>query len=170
MGLYIIAAIILVPLIEIAVFIAVGGAIGILPTVLLTVLTAVAGTMMLRQQGVSLVMRMQSELDAGRVPEQDIMHGAMIVMASLLLLLPGFVTDAIGLLLFIPPVRDALARFIISRSNVVIVQNGSVRRRDAHVVDLDEDAWSEKSETAGETSRNGAKRISPWSDDETPRP
>ncbi|WP_346893034.1 FxsA family protein [uncultured Roseibium sp.] len=161
MILYILAAIILLPLIEISVFIWVGGAIGVLPTVLLTILTAVAGTLMLRQQGLSLVMRMQSELDAGRVPGKDMMHGAMIVIASLLLLIPGFVTDAIGLLLFIPPVRDMLARFIISRSDVVVVQGGSHYRREEGVVDLDEEDWSR---TDGETSAKGpTNRISPWS-------
>ena len=118
MVLLILAAIILLPLIEISVFIWVGGVIGVLPTVLLTVMTAVAGTMMLRQQGLSLVMRMQGELEAGRTPGNDLMHGAMIVVASLCLLIPGFVTDAIGLLLFIPPLRELLARFIVSRSNV----------------------------------------------------
>ncbi|GGB40670.1 membrane protein FxsA [Roseibium aquae] len=163
MGLYIVAAIILLPLIEIAVFIAVGDAIGILPTVLLTVLTAVAGTFMLRQQGLSLVTRMQSELQAGLVPETDMLHGAMIVLASILLLIPGFVTDAIGLLLFIPPVRGALARFIVSRVNVTVVQTG--RRGQPGVVDLDEEDWAEK--TASNPD-GGPKRISPWADDDTP--
>lgn len=168
MALYILAAIILLPLIEIAVFIAVGSAIGIFPTVLLTVLTAIAGTFMLRQQGLSLVMRMQSELDAGRVPGEDIMHGAMIVMASVLLLIPGFITDIIGLLLFVPPVRNALGRFIVTRANVVIVQSGTVKRGD-RVVDLDEGDWSdtEDDERSNSTSRPGSTpRISPWSDDD----
>lgn len=161
---YILAAIILLPLIEISVFIWVGGVIGVLPTILLTILTAVAGTLMLRQQGLSLVMRMQSELDAGRVPGKDLMHGAMIVIASLLLLIPGFVTDAIGLLLFIPPVRDLLARFIISRSDVVVVQGGSRYRREEGVVDLDEGDWSRTDDTSAD--RGSAGRISPWSQED----
>jgi UPF0716 protein FxsA len=162
-GLYIIAAILLLPLIEIAVFIWVGGLIGVLPTILLTVVTAVAGSLMLRQQGLSLLMRMQKELDAGRSPGNEVMQGAMIVLASILLLIPGFVTDAIGLLLFVPPIREALARFIISRSNVVIVDGGTGKRRTQDgVVDLDEADWSEKKDTpsAGE----GQPRLSPWQD------
>lgn len=170
-ALYIVAAILLLPLLEIAVFIMVGGAIGILPTVLLTVATAVAGSLMLRQQGLSLIMRMQSELDSGRVPADDIMHGAMIVLASILLLIPGFVTDAVGLLLFIPPIRSAIARFIVARSNVVIVQNGNLRQGDGRVVDLDEDDWSAKSpgEERGADSRANQSRISPWSSDDRGR-
>jgi len=160
-GLYIIAAILLLPLIEIAVFIWIGGLIGVLPTILLTVVTALAGTMMLRQQGLSLLMRMQTELDAGRSPGSEVMQGAMIVLASLLLLIPGFVTDAIGLLLFVPPVREALARFIISRSNVVIVEGGpGTRRPEDGVVDLDTGDWSEKSDQAeGESEQ---PKLNPW--------
>jgi UPF0716 protein FxsA len=162
-GLYIIAAILLLPLIEIAVFIWIGGLIGVLPTILLTVLTALAGTIMLRQQGLSLLTRMQQELDAGRSPGNEVMQGAMIVLASIFLLIPGFVTDAVGLLLFVPPVREALARFIISRSNVVIVGGGQgARGPDDHVVDLDEDDWSEKSDKNSGSS--GQPRLSPWQD------
>ncbi|WP_298812330.1 FxsA family protein [uncultured Roseibium sp.] len=167
MGLYIIAAILLLPLIEIAVFIWVGGLIGVIPTILLTVITALAGTFMLRQQGLSLLMRMQQELDAGRSPGNEVMQGAMIVLASIFLLIPGFVTDAIGLLLFVPPVREALARFIISRSNVVIVQNGQTGRTSGEgVVDLDAGDWSEKGDgTEGGPTGTGQPRISPWKDD-----
>ena len=163
MGLYIIAGILLLPLIEIAVFIWVGGLIGVLPTILLTVATAVAGTLMLRQQGVSLLMRMQKELDAGRSPGNEVMQGAMIVLASIFLLIPGFVTDAIGLLLFIPPVREALARFIISKSNVVIVNGGpGTRRTEDGVVDLDSEDWSEKKDQG--SPEGGQPRLSPWQD------
>ncbi len=166
MGLYIIAAVILLPLIEIAVFIWVGDLIGVLPTILLTVITAMAGTIMLRQQGLSLLMRMQTELDAGRAPGNEVMQGAMIVLASILLLLPGFVTDAIGLLLFVPPVRAALSNFIVSRSNVVIVQGGpGGRTSDEHVVDLDAEDWSEKrGGSAPGPSNGGQPQISPWKD------
>lgn len=163
MGLYIIAAILLLPLIEIAVFIWIGGLIGVLPTILLTVVTALAGTLMLRQQGLSLLMRMQKELDAGRSPGNEVMQGAMIVLASILLLIPGFVTDAVGLLLFVPPVREALARFIIARSNVVIVEGGTgARRPQDGVVDLDADDWSEKNDPA--QGESGQPKLSPWQD------
>ncbi|WP_269584786.1 FxsA family protein [Roseibium sp. Sym1] len=163
MGLYIIAALLLLPLIEIAVFIWIGGLIGVLPTIILTVVTALAGTLMLRQQGLSLLMRMQKELDAGRSPGNEVMQGAMIVLASIFLLIPGFVTDAIGLLLFIPPVREALARFIIARSNVVIVNSGAgMRQTEEGVVDLDADDWSERKESGSGT--DGQPKISPWQD------
>ncbi|MTI01156.1 FxsA family protein [Roseibium sp. RKSG952] len=165
---YVIAAIVLLPLIEIAVFIAVGEAIGILPTILLTVATAFAGSVMLRQQGLSLVKRMQNELNSGRVPADDIMHGALMVLASLLLLIPGFVTDAVGLLLFIPGVRKRVAKFIVARSNVVIVENGYPRPRGDHVVDLDDADWSAKDQNndpRGQTN-NKPEQLSPWSEND----
>nr|WP_281393027.1 FxsA family protein [Roseibium litorale] len=156
------------PLIEIAVFIEVGSLIGAVPTILLTILTAVAGTFMLRQQGLSLLMRMQKELDAGQVPGTDIMHGAMIVLASILLLIPGFVTDILGLLLFVPPIRDAIARFIIARSNVVVVGGGAPRRREDGVIDLDEEDWTRRDETSGPQS-SGQPRISPRNENDDKR-
>nr|WP_155189312.1 FxsA family protein [Roseibium denhamense] len=159
----------MLPLIEIAVFIWIGGMIGVLPTILLTVITALAGTIMLRQQGLSLVTRMQSELNAGRTPENEVMQGAMIVLASIFLLIPGFVTDAIGLLLFIPPVRQALVRFIISRSNVIIVDGAGRRRPDDHVVDLDQNDWAEKDSPSGPAG-SGQPKISPWSDERDGKP
>ena len=106
-GLLILVLLIGIPLLEIAVFVEVGSEIGAVPTILLTVLTALAGTVMLRLQGVSLLMKIRSEMDAGRVPGSDLVQGALIVVASILLLIPGFVTDAVGLLLFVPPLRTA---------------------------------------------------------------
>ncbi len=157
--LLILGGLLLLPLAEIAVFILVGKAIGVLPTILLTVLTAVAGTVLLRQQGLSLVRRMQSELDAGRVPGDDMMQGAMIVLASLFLLLPGFLTDAVGLLLFIPPLRVALARFFSRRASVVVVNRR--RKQGEPVVDLDGAEWTS---TRHKPDDDGAPRISPWRD------
>ncbi|WP_019964253.1 FxsA family protein [Pannonibacter phragmitetus] len=159
MPLLILGGLLLLPLAEIAVFILVGKAIGVLPTILLTVLTAVAGTVLLRQQGLSLVRRMQSELDAGRVPGDDMMQGAMIVLASLFLLLPGFLTDAVGLLLFIPPLRVALARFFSRRASVVVVNRR--RKQGEPVVDLDGAEWTS---TRHKPDDDGAPRISPWRD------
>ncbi len=183
MGLVILAAIILPPLIEIAVFILVGSAIGVLPTVALTILTAVAGTALLRHQGFSLLARMQSEMDAGRVPGEDMMHGAMIVLAGLLLLLPGFVTDCIGLLLFIPPVRSAIGAFIVSRGGITIITphgrraggrpggpNGGSGRQSDRVVDLDESEWSPRDGHHDAPGSHGSSedqpRISPWNKDD----
>jgi UPF0716 protein FxsA len=96
----------ILPLAEIAVFIIVGRYIGVLPVLGLIFLTAAIGGVLLRIQGVGVLRKLASELDAGRLPAREMIHGTMIVLAGLFLLTPGFVTDVLGLLLFIPAVRD----------------------------------------------------------------
>ncbi|MGU3574037.1 FxsA family protein [Brucellaceae bacterium C25G] len=94
------------PFIEIAGFIIVGSHVGVLATIGLLILSAILGFFLLRIQGFSLLQRIRSETAAGRVPDREVVHGAMLVMAAILLIIPGFVTSAFGLLLFMPPVRD----------------------------------------------------------------
>jgi UPF0716 protein FxsA len=159
LGLILLVALIGLPLIEIAVFVEVGSEIGAVPTILLTVLTAIAGTIMLRMQGLSLLTRMRAEMDRGEVPGADIVQGALIVVASFLLLVPGFVTDAVGLALFVPPLRAAIARLVVRNARVTVVRPGMQRGADRgeDVVDLDPDAWSDV-----ERDRGGGERASPW--------
>jgi UPF0716 protein FxsA len=134
-----------VPLTEIAVFVLVGSKIGVLPTIGLVILTAVAGSILLRWQGFNALARIQKELAAQRVPGKEMVQGVMILLAGFLLLTPGFVTDTIGLLLFIPPVRDAVWRFLSSRVNVETFGSGFAQRGSSRpepgVVDLDEDEY-----------------------------
>lgn len=95
-----------IPLIEIALFIQVGGAIGLWPTLLIVVLTAFLGTTLLRRQGVMAMNNLQSRISAFQDPSEPLAHGAMILFAGALLLTPGFFTDALGLALMIPQVRS----------------------------------------------------------------
>ena len=94
-----------VPILEIAVFILVGGEIGIGWTLLLVLLTAILGTFLLRQQGFGVLEQIREDVNAGRVPAAAMAHGVLIIVAGVLLLTPGFVTDALGFLLFVPSVR-----------------------------------------------------------------
>lgn len=112
MGLLLLFIFIAVPVIEIGLFIQVGGAIGLLPTLAVVIITAVIGTFLLRQQGLNIVMKVQAEMAAGQMPVKNLIHGAFIVVAGLLLLTPGFFTDFIGFSLFIPQVRLMLAYFL----------------------------------------------------------
>jgi len=114
MGLLLLAAFIGVPLIEIAVFIQVGGAIGLGWTLLVVVATAVAGTWLLRAQGLATLRRARGQLDAGQLPARELFDGVCLLFAGALLLTPGFVTDSLGLLLFVPPVRELLRQAILS--------------------------------------------------------
>ena len=104
-----------VPLVEIYFLIKVGGVVGALPTVFLVVFTAVLGVMLLRFQGISTMQRVQATLARGEVPAVPMLEGALLLVAGALLLTPGFVTDAIGFLLLIPPLRQALVRAWLRR-------------------------------------------------------
>jgi len=98
-----------VPLIEIALFIKVGGLIGLWPTLSIVVITAFIGTLLMRTQGANALMRLRQSMERLEDPSEPLADGAMIIFAGALLLTPGFFTDAIGLLLLLPPVRRARA-------------------------------------------------------------
>lgn len=96
------------PLIEIYFLIQVGAEIGALPTIGLAILTAVIGTLLVRHQGFSVLLRVREMLDRGETPALAMLDGALLLMAGFFLLLPGFLTDSIGFLLLIPPLRGWL--------------------------------------------------------------
>lgn len=109
MALIFLLGLIIAPLVEIAVFIGVGREIGALPVILLTVVTAAVGLMIARAQGIGTLARARAEMAAGRPPVAEMMSGALLALSGLLLLIPGFLTDALGALLLFPPLRRLLA-------------------------------------------------------------
>ncbi|MEO0619471.1 MAG: FxsA family protein [Pseudomonadota bacterium] len=111
----ILALFITVPLAEIAVFIAAGDAIGLIPTIITVILTAILGTYLLQRQGLSTMAKTQQEMNAGRIPMEQIADGIYLLMAGALLLTPGFITDGVGFLLFVPPFRRWLGRTLFRR-------------------------------------------------------
>jgi UPF0716 protein FxsA len=149
-----------VPLAEIAAFVVIGGQIGVWATLGMVLLTAIIGSFLLRWQGIGLFNRINAELRANRVPGRELVHGVMILVAGVLLLTPGFVTDSLGFLLFVPGIRDLVWRFAKDR---VVVQTmssgfGNTTRsgepgRDG-IVDLDEDEFQRNPDAS-----------SPWSED-----
>ena len=98
-------AFIAVPIAEIAVFIEVGGRIGLGPTLFIVVATAFAGAGLLRHQGLATLHRARHELAEGRLPLAEVFDGLCLLIAGALLLTPGFITDGAGLLLFLPGLR-----------------------------------------------------------------
>lgn len=111
-----------VPIVEVALFIKIGGFIGFWPTLGIIVLTAMAGAAMLRAQGLKALRNLQEALDENRLPVAEAFDGACLLVAGVLLLTPGFFTDAIGFLLFVPPLRAWLRRrlgdFLRARGDV----------------------------------------------------
>ncbi len=102
---WLLIAFIAVPLIEIGLFIKVGGLIGLWPTLAIVLLTAIVGSWLVRMQGAGAGRAARSSLNELRDPTEPMAHGAMILLAGALLLTPGFFTDTMGILLLIPPVR-----------------------------------------------------------------
>ncbi len=116
-----------VPIIEITLFIQVGGLIGLLPTLLIVIATAIAGTALMRHQGMQALARLQTRLEAGGDPSGPIAHGALILVAGVLLLTPGFFTDTLGLLLLVPALRDRLIAWGAKRVTVRTFGFGSAK-------------------------------------------
>lgn len=105
-----------VPLVEIYLLLEVGGVIGALPTIGLVVLTAVIGAALIRAQDIATLGRVQQELDRGELPAMGIVEAALLLVAGALLLTPGFVTDTLGFLILVPPLRRwAITSFITRR-------------------------------------------------------
>ncbi|WP_069187554.1 FxsA family protein [Pararhodospirillum photometricum] len=113
-----------VPVIEISLFIKVGSAIGVVPTVALTLLTAVAGTMLVRHQGVSTLEKARESVNAGILPVQELFDGACILIGGILLLVPGFFTDIWGILLLLPPVRAVLRQWLEGHQGMFMTPAG----------------------------------------------
>ena len=134
------------PILEIAGFVVVGRQIGVLATIGLVLLSALVGTFLLRQQGFDVMARVRAEIDAGRNPGRQLAHGLMVLIAAMLLIAPGFISDILGILLFIPAVRDLAWRFLKSRISIVtnFGDGGFARRRQEKVIDLDSDDYSRR--------------------------
>lgn len=190
MGLVLFALFVGVPVAEIALFILVGGQIGVLATVAIVILTAIAGAALVRQQGLETAQRARLDMEANRMPTGPMAEGLAILVAGALLLTPGFLTDAIGFTLLIPPARRSIIKWVgawlSSRVTVVGMEAGmrggpgsgpnggpntgtdrgpyrdDVIDGEFQEVDPDADEPSGPGETAGSLSdqRNGGS--SPW--------
>ncbi len=104
---------IVLPITELYVIIQVGGAIGILPTLALLIVGSLVGAALTRSQSRTAWERFNRALAEGRVPGREVFDGAMIIVGGALLLTPGFITDALGLALLLPPTRALLRKFLI---------------------------------------------------------
>ena len=113
----------IVPFIEISLFIKVGSEIGIWNTILLCIVNAVIGAILVRIQGVNTLLALQAQMRKGEMPLQQIFDGLCITVAGALLVVPGFFTDVIGFSLLVPWVRKMLRGFMISSMGLSEVSN-----------------------------------------------
>ena len=153
------------PFIEIAGFVIVGSQIGVLATLALVIAAGVLGAVLLRVQGFGVMARVRKELDAGQDPSRELANGAMILVAGILLLIPGFFTDIIGLLLFLPPVRALAWRFLKRRVVISAAGFGGFSRPGARsgtrgkTIDLDADEYSDSGPDSGPRPDSPWRRI-----------
>ena len=131
------------PVIEIATFIKVGAKVGAFNTIAFIFLTAFLGVILVRWQGFQALAELRRAMDEGRPPMLEIASGALLLLAGVLLLIPGFVTDAAGFLLLVPPLRRLLARRLIAgmemRAEVHVRQGPGGAVIDAEVVEIEDD-------------------------------
>jgi UPF0716 protein FxsA len=135
----------LIPLLELYLLIELGSVIGALPTVLLTIGTAIAGIYLIRQQGMATMVQAQTDLQSGKPPQEAVVNGVLIFIGGVLLFIPGLMTDTLGFLLLIPPVRAAMVR----QSLKGMQTRGAYRYRknDETII---EGEWTEKQERSPE--------------------
>ncbi len=113
-----------IPLLEITLFIQVGGAIGLGWTLTIVIATAILGAWMVRSQGNRAMLDLRTSFSSLQDPTEPLAHGAMILFSGALLLTPGFFTDFVGFALLIPGVRTGLYNYMRSRVNVQSFQMG----------------------------------------------
>ena len=104
--------ILLVPLVEIYLFIQIGGQIGAFNTILIILLTAVIGIYFVRLQGLNTLKSGITQLYKNQIPVYEMMSGAALAVAALLLIVPGFATDIIGFFLILPITRNIIFKFL----------------------------------------------------------
>jgi UPF0716 protein FxsA len=143
MGRLLFAVFMIVPLIEIALFVIIGNAIGLWPTLLGVLVTAIVGSLVLKWQGQALFSEIRTTMARGALPARALAEAMMVGIAGVLLLTPGYFTDLLGILLLTPPIRSAIYLFLKSRIAVVAPTPAGYdpRRADPGTIDLDESGW-----------------------------
>ncbi len=111
---------ILIPIIEISIFITIGSNIGILNTIAIILLTAIIGIFLVRRRGLSLLFSARQNMHDGVMPTNEIKGGIFLLISGLLLITPGFFTDCVGFAVFLKPVQDFIAKhaknYFVSRT------------------------------------------------------
>ncbi|MBC7952102.1 MAG: FxsA family protein [Rhodospirillaceae bacterium] len=118
-------AVIAIPVVEIALFIKSSQWVGLLPTIIIAIGAGALGIALVRRQGVELLLRARTQLDMGEMPVREVFDGICLAMAGILLLLPGFFTDIVAILLLLPPVRAALRLWLSRHTTVTTTHTGN---------------------------------------------
>lgn len=123
---YLIVLFIGLPIVELVLLFELHGMVGFIPTVLLVLITGIAGAALVRRQGLSTLLTIQQELNIGNLPAPQMMDGVMILIAGTLLVTPGLITDVVGFSLLIPFVRERI-RFWLRKKLEQKMQSGYIQ-------------------------------------------
>lgn len=147
---YVLVLLIGVPILEIYVFILVGSSIGGLRTVAIVVITAVLGAYLLRREGISVLQKLRGKLEQGDFPAGELAEALLVLIAGVLLLTPGFVTDGVGFLMILPFSRRwlgvAIVNWFVSKVGIQVAQyfrddsrypHTKDSEQDKHIIDVD---------------------------------
>ncbi|MCL1075458.1 FxsA family protein [Shewanella dokdonensis] len=126
--LILLVAVIFLPMVELSVLMQVGDVLGTFNTVALVILTAVVGVSLVKSQGLNTLMAVQRKLAQGEAPGQEIVEGMLLGVAGILLVIPGFVTDFVGVVLLTPFCRAPIAGFLYKRMQLRVVMAPQHRR------------------------------------------
>ena len=149
MALLLFALLVALPFVELAVLVRVAGEIGVFDTLGLLLVVSLVGIWIAKRAGVGVVARMRRTQEAGEVPSRELTDGALILLAAILLVIPGFVTDVVGILLLLPPVRVGVRTLALRRirtsSRIVVVGSGGAATsgHDGGSSVWDVDSWEE---------------------------
>jgi UPF0716 protein FxsA len=119
-------ALVIVPIVELYVIIQVGQAFGVVETLVLLVVMSILGGVLLRAQGRAAWLAFTEALRSSRIPAREVIDGALIILGGALLLTPGFLTDAVGILLLLPPTRATVRRVFVARFALRFMPGGPV--------------------------------------------
>ena len=157
MALLLVVLFVVAPLVELAVIVQVSGALGVLNTLGLLIAVSILGAWLAKREGLSVLQRIQSALDQGRLPSRDVVDGGLILLAGSLMIAPGFISDCLALLLLIPPTRalarGPLLRYVTRRGRVAMASWGGPSARGASTTTVwDVESWEDPppSSTRGE--------------------
>jgi len=125
------AFVVFMPLVELYFIVQVGQEMGVLPTVAALLVISMVGTALVKREGIRVYRQFMESVRAGNEPTREIVHGVCILAAGVFLLAPGFMSDGIGILLLLPPVRALFARIVMRRTRKIasVVQATHSRRR-----------------------------------------
>lgn len=113
-----------VPIFELYVIIQVAHAIGVFDTLGLLILDSIIGGWLMKREGLGVLRRLQTKLQGGELPSTELVDGFLILFGGALMLAPGFVTDILGILLLLPPVRAVVRRVLARRFKTVVLNRG----------------------------------------------